>query len=171
MRSKMFMSKSIKYDPINGIKTLDVGLYDTHEDALQAGKNAIFDHCYNNSTKDLLTDEDVLEFINSEKTMDIEYSIRISTVSTSRKKFNTSKELMEYFNTTIKSIPNNKLYDFLLSLVVSDDNVYDYQYNLLFNQIFEQCPMKEIGYSSNVDFNEEDCKNGIYTFEYEIYRD
>ncbi len=73
---------------------------------------------------------------------------------------------MDYFNTNINNIDNNNLYDFLLSLVNSVDTVYDYNGNILYRTIFNQQPLYESRYSSEVQFNEEDCKKGIYTFVY-----
>ena len=103
------------------------------------------------------------------KENDTEYFICISVISTDRKIFNTSKELMDYFNSNIKNISNNNLYDFLLSLVTSDDYTYDYEGNLVDHSIEVQCPALERVFSPNVEFDMESCEQGKYTFEY-LYR-
>lgn len=168
MKSKLYLTGVSKISD-NGSNIIQYDVYDTLEEALENGKDAIRSDCYNNSLKDLDTNNEILSFIKSCKDLlDIDYKIRISIVSTNRKRFNTSKEIMEYFNTNIKNITNDNLYDFLLSLVESDDYVYDYEGNLLYHQIQDQSPILESRYSNDIDFDIESCKNGIYTFSYKI---
>ena len=146
---------------------LDVEVCDTLESALEYGKIIIRNNCYNRSNIDLDTEEDYINYLNRiKKEHDIEYIILISEISTNRKRFNTSKELMDYFNTNIKNISNDNLYDFLLSLVDSITVLYDYFGNILYTHIDDASPIEENVYYSKIDFNEEDCKKGIYTFEY-----
>ena len=168
MRSKLYMItvfKRIEYSP----NIIHAEVYDTFDIALENGKNAISDDCYNNSDIDLITENDYINYINAMKENDTEYFICISVISTDRKIFNTSKELMDYFNSNIKNISNNNLYDFLLSLVTSDDYTYDYEGNLVDHSIEVQCPALERVFSPNVEFDMESCEQGKYTFEY-LYR-
>ena len=75
---------------------------------------------------------------------------------------------MNYFNSNIKNISNDKLFDFLLTLVCSYDKIYNYKGEFIRNHIIDMCPRNELVFSNKVDFNEEDCKKGIYEFEYKI---
>ena len=109
---------------------LDTDVLDSFEDAMQFGKYIIESDCYNN--------EDKVEINNYDKYITesaLSYNILISEISKNRKRFNNSKELMDYFNTNIKNISNDNLYDFLLSLVNSIDNLYDYFGNILYRYI------------------------------------
>lgn len=127
------------------------------KDAIAIGKNNL---------KDYLDDNEI--DIQDELNKNYSYAIVVSIISGNRIRFNTSGELMDYFNNNIDNISNDNLYDFLLSLVESDDYVYDYNGNFIFNIINEQCPLLEYIWDADVDFNEEDCKQGKYTFEYRI---
>lgn len=167
MRNKLYLAIISKQVFNNKVSIIGCNIFDTIEEAMKFGKVTISDDCYNNSLKDLDTNNEILLFIkNCKDLLDIDYKIRISIVSTNRKRFNTSKEIMEYFNTNIKNITNDNLYDFLLSLVESDDYVYDYEGNLLYHQIQDQSPILESGYSNDIDFDIESCKTGKYTFVY-----
>lgn len=147
----------------------------TLEDAINIGKRTIWDYCYNEICKDLEIEdlpEDITKdqfelFISDKLKENKSYAIIVEIISGSRIRFDTSVELMEYFNSNIKNISNNELYDFLLSLVASQSITYDYNGNYICSNIWEQCPILENGYSSKIDFNENDCLKGIYTFEYD----
>ena len=153
---------------------LNAKVFDTLEEAIDFGKNTIKEYCYNiifDSIRDEdlpedITDNQLDSFINSD--INIDYVILISMISKNRKTFNTSKELMEYFNNNIKQISNEELFDFLLSLIKEYNMIYNYNGTLRYTIISDQCPILEIGYSSEIDFNEEDCKKGIYVFKYEV---
>ena len=147
----------------------------TLEEAIQVGKNSIRDYCYNiifsdvndDELPDDITDNQFEDFISEENKNFKKYIIIVNIISGNRKRFNTSKELMDYFNNNIKNISNDNLYDFLLSLVTSQSIWYDENGNIINSYINTQCPLLEFGYSSDIDFNEEDCKKGVYTFKYD----
>ena len=65
-------------------------------------------------------------------------------------------------------ITNDNLYDFLLSLVNCEYIQYDYNGDIVYSDIVHYSPLKEKVFSCNINFNEKDCKNGIYTFSYKI---
>ena len=136
---------------------IDGGIFYTLEEAIQNGIDSLSVYYKNNNR--FIKNKD--KFFKNK-----DYYFSISIISTNRKRFNTSKELMDYFNTNIKNISNDNLYDFLLSLVNSISVLYDYFGNILYKYIDDASPVKENVYYSKVDFNEEDCKKGIYTFEY-----
>lgn len=166
MKNKLYMITVTKQEYNSKLSIIDCGIFDTIEEGIRFGKIIISDDCYNNSPNDLDV-EDIPLFIKQCKDIfDIDYKIRVSVVSTDRKRFNTSKELMDYFNSNIKNISNDNLYDFLLSLVESDDYTYDYNDNLLYHHIEEQRLVLESWYSCNIEFDMELCKQGKYTFEY-----
>lgn len=166
MRNKLYLTGVSKISD-DSINIIQYDVYDTLEEALENGKDAIRSDCYNNSNTTLKTENDYIEYLKSLKIKyNMYYLIEISIISTNRKRFNTSKEIMEYFNTNIFNISNDNLYDFLLSLVESDDYVYDYEGNLLYHQIQDQSPILESGYSNDIDFDIESCKNRKYTFVY-----
>lgn len=172
MRNKLYtVYISKKVPKFNNI--LDVSTLDTLEEALDFGKNVIKMDCYNELFKytlnppDDITSEQLDSFIKiNDEEYDIYYRIVVDIISTDRKKFNTSKELMEYFNSNIKDISNDNLYDFLLSMVNSEIRIYDYNGNLITRRINTQCPLLESIYSDDIEFTEESCSKGIYTFEY-----
>ena len=136
---------------------IDGGIFYTLEEAIQNGIDSLSVYYKNNNR--FIKNKD--KFFKNK-----DYYFSISIISTNRKRFNTSKELMDYFNTNIKNISNDNLYDFLLSLVDSITVLYDYFGNILYTHIDDASPIEENVYYSKVDFNEEDCKKGIYTFEY-----
>ena len=141
---------------------LDTDVLDNFEDAMQFGKYIIESDCYNNEDKVKINN--YTKYISESA---LSYNILISEISKNRKRFNNSKELMDYFNTNIKNISNDNLYDFLLSLVNSIDNLYDYFGNILYRYIENMnFKINPSIYRADVDFNEEDCKKGIYTFNY-----
>ena len=170
MRSKLYMATIFK-DINDNSMIIDDGLYDTFDDALDGARIIIKTDCFNNSNIDLDKEEDYDNYLQNIKIeKNIVYTIFISVVSTDRKKFNTSKELMDYFNINIKNISNDNLYDFLLSLINYDEYIYDYNGNLLDHFIEKQYPLLERLISAEVDFDEDSCKQGKYTFKYH-YRD
>ena len=174
--NKMYSVKVCEYDgwSLNRIIDIIESLYSL-EDAIYVGKSIIRDYCYEsifeNTDFELLpddvTDNELESFIANKRNENKSYSIIIEITSGNRKQFETSKELMDYFNNNIKNISNEELYDFLLSLVVSESREYDYSGEFISSKIWEQCPTLERAIFSNVNFNEQDCLNGIYTFEYQ----
>ena len=151
----------------------------TLEDSIKIGKNSIRNYCYNKIYEDVsdedldnipdnITDDQFESFISNKLKEGNTYAIIISIISGNRKRFNNSKELMEYFNNNIKNISNDNLYDFLLSMVISEDRFYDYNGNYINTFIWDQCPLLESSWDAKIDFNEDDCKKGIYTFEYKV---
>lgn len=88
------------------------------EDALSIGKQEIRDYFYNiiyknsdvDEIPDDITDEQLETSIKTNLDKNISYSILISIVSGNRIRFNTSKELMNYFNTNIKNISIKIIY-------------------------------------------------------------
>lgn len=166
MENRIYMVITSRVSIINSI--IDAEICDTLEGAFEYGKNIIKDNCFNRSKIDLDTEEDYINYLNDIKEdHNVEYTILISEISKDRKRFNDCKELMDYFNSNIKNISNENLYDFLLSLVNSVDTLYDYFGNILYKDItgmnFKRSPLV---YHSDIDFNEEGCKKGIYTFNY-----
>lgn len=173
--NKMYMVSVSEYTGILRAKILDNNLFNTLNDALYFGKNKIKEYCYNSiyntiddNVPDYLTEEELNNYINLLLSKDINLYIVISVVSTNRIIFNTFKDLSKYFNDNINNISNEELYDFLLSLVDNDTRFYDHNGNYLSNFIFEQQPKLDFTCGSEVYFNEEDCKKGIYTFNYRI---
>lgn len=172
MNNRMYMVYASKYKTSEN-SILNVGLFDNLDEALKFGKNTIRNYCYNTIFKYLpikdselpidVTDDQLDNFIDIES---FTYFITISVVSCNRKRFNTSKELMEYFNNNINNISNDNLYDFLLSLVEYHNKVYDYTGKFLWSSIIEQTFLNEKIYDSNIDFDEEKCKTQQYKFEY-----
>ncbi len=135
----------------------------TLDEAIESGIEDIKWQYNNISNTDTdITDIELENFIN--KITYFEFSIDI--ISGNRKRFNTSKELMDYFNTNIKNISNDNLYDFLLSLVESDRRLYDYKGNFISSEVSIQIPKDEYCIRSNVQFSMESCRNGEYRFEY-----
>lgn len=182
MNTKMYMVTVCEYTGCIRTNILNNSLFDTFEEGLKFGKDSIREYCYNIFYKNIsdeeldlipeeLNQQELESVIEDFNNKDIRYEIIISIVSTNRKRFNTSKDLMNYFNTNIKNISNDELYDFLLSLVDSEDRVYDYNGNYITTFINEQCPMLEGCWSADIEFNEKDCKKGIYTFNYHIYEE
>ena len=158
-------------------KIIDSNIAYTLEDAIKNGKDIIESYFYNeiyenisdeeiDNIPDELSDEQIENIISDRLKNNISYLITVNIISGNRRRFNTSNELMEYFNNTIKNISNENLYDFLLSMVTHVDNLYNYKGEYISSYIWEQCPLLDPIWESNVDFNEEDCKKGIYTFEY-----
>lgn len=136
---------------------IDGGIFYTLEEAIQNGIDSLNVYYKNNNR--FIKNKD--KFFKNK-----DYYFSISIISTNRKRFNTSKELMDYFNTNIKNISNDNLYDFLLSLVVSDDRFYDYKGKLITSAPQKQYPKLESYCSSIVQFSMESCEIGYYKFCY-----
>ena len=151
--------ESEKYE----INTAFNNIYYTLEDAISKGIIELKNICLDYYDINEISDNKLKKFYINKN---LYYEFQISVINSNRKRFNTSKELMDYFNTNIKNISNNNLYDFLLSLVDSITVLYDYFGNILYTHIDDASPIEENVYYSKIDFNEEDCKKGIYTFEY-----
>lgn len=136
------------------------------EEAIESGKNELYDICcyYLAEKIDTISKNKLYKFYNNKN---IYYEFQISVVSGNRKRFNTSTEIMEYFNKYIDHIPDNKLYDFLLSLVECDNRYYRYDGKLKGGEPKTQQPKLEYAFSSRVHFSMESCeRRNWYIFEY-----
>ena len=139
--------------------------YNTLEDSIKWMRITLEAEYYEVYERDSKDDDELNEFIEEYIT---EFDYDICVISGSRKVFNTSKDIMEYFNMNIKTIKNDKLYDFLLSLVQWDWLFMDYKGNIINNCIVEQDPINESTIINEIKFSEESCKSGKYKFLYEI---
>ena len=92
----------------------------------------------------------------------IDYCLFVFTISGNRIQFNTIRELKDYFKNNILKISNDSLYDFLLSLVEYNYCAYDYKGNLIDNMAFLPNFNETVVY--DIEFTEDDCKNGKYMF-------
>lgn len=135
----------------------------TLEDTVVWMKDKLESEFYDNYGLEPKSDEELYEFVNKYIT---DFEFNVCVVSGNRKIFNTSKELMNYFNLNIKNISNENLYDFLLSLVQWDGLSLDYKGNITGNCICEQYPINEHIIISDVKFSEKSCKKRNYTFSY-----
>lgn len=144
---------------------VDTEIFYTLKDAIEYGKYSFFNMLYNEYEIESNFDEKLNKFIQDNK---IEYIFTVSIVSGKRKRFNTSKELMDYFNTNINNIPNEELFDFLLSLIQYYNITYDYNGNIISEEPIEQYPKNSYVTSSIVDFTIDSCKEGKYRFNYDI---
>lgn len=136
------------------------------EEAINIGKTELYNFCCDYFDTNEVSKNKLYKFYNNKN---IYYEFQISIVSGSRKRFNTSIEIMEYFNRCINHIPNNKLYDFLLSLVEYDNRYYRYDGKLKGGEPKTQKPKLECAFSSRVYFSMESCKRrNWYIFEYDI---
>lgn len=142
---------------------VDNEIFYTLEEAIKYGKYSFLNMIYNEYNKDIVSDEELDEYI---KNKNIQYIFTISIVSTKRKRFNTVKELMDYFNSNINSISKDDLFDFLLSLVQYYNITYDHHGNIINEEPVAQYPENSFVTSSIVDFNIESCRNGKYRFIY-----
>lgn len=134
------------------------------EESIRIGKIELYDFCCNFYDCDEVSKQKLYKFYNNKN---LYYEFQISVVSGNRKRFNTSNEIMKYFNKYIKYIPNNKLYDFLLSLVKCENRYYRYDGKLIGGEIMNQHPKFERVFSSRVYFSIESCKRrNWYIFEY-----
>lgn len=126
----------------------------TLEEAITAGKEL-----YNSYYKCYC--EDDIDFDTFMKDKDCYFFVNI--VSGNRKRFNSYDELMKYFNDNINNIPNDKLYDFLLSLVNYEYRAYDYKGNYIACEaMFE--PIKDQFVAWDIKFSMESCKNRDFIF-------
>lgn len=80
-------------------------------------KDKLESEFYDIYDRDPCNENELYEFVDKYIT---DFEFNVCVVSGDRKIFNTSKELMDYFNLKIKNISNENLYDFLLSLVQWD---------------------------------------------------
>lgn len=133
------------------------------EDAIQCGLSYISDEFYDIYNRSPYNNQELEDFINNNFEDDC---ILINVISGNRIRFNTSKELINYFFDNINKISNENLYDFLLSFVECDNLFYDYKGNLLNSEISTQCPVEEYGWDAHVIFTEDSCKEGKYRFSY-----
>lgn len=151
-------------------------IYEIDSNALTDGIKFLRNYCHeklygdlyrisnNIDIPDKVTDAEFGRWINLESYNNKKYSIIIDTISTERKYFNNAEELMSYFNDNIKSISNKELFDFLLSLIDRYTIRYDCFGNYLTKEPFLNSFVNQHFVSPNIDFNEDECFNGIYTF-------
>lgn len=143
---------------------VDNGIFYTLEEAISYGKWVFVNMACNEYDKEIITDKELDKFINDNK---IEYRFIISIVSSNRKRFNSSNDIMDYFNSKIKFISNDNLFEFLLSLIENYNITYDYYGNIICEEPIQQYPKDSHVISSIVDFTIESCKNGNYKFKYD----
>lgn len=152
-------------------------IQDSLEDALDIGKRSIRslitkmlytgidDYEDYRPNKEILK-EQVDSFINFRlKELRINYCITIDIISGNRKIFSDVRELLDYFNTNISNITNDELYDFLLSIACSDQQLYDYNGKFIENGITMPIRYESEKYKFDIKFTEQSCRNGIYKFE------
>lgn len=144
---------------------VDNEIFYTIEEAIDYGKYSFLNMFYNEYDRKIISNNELDKFIQDNN---IEYIFNISIVSNNRKRFNTSNELMDYFNDNIKFIKNEKLFDFLLSLIQYYNITYDHHGNIISEEPIEQYPKDSYVVSSIVDFTFESCKKGKYRFQYDI---
>lgn len=142
---------------------VDNGIFYTLEEAITYGKYSFLNMACNSYDKDNITESELNEYIQDNN---IEYNFTISIIANNRKRFNTCNELIDYFDSNIKSISNDNLFDFLLSLVESYNITYDYHGNIIAEEPIPQYPKDSIVVSAIVDFTINSCKNNQYRFEY-----
>lgn len=144
---------------------IDNGIFYTLEEAIDYGKLVFTNMACNEYYVETITDEELDNFIKDNK---IEYRFTISIISNNRKRFNTDKELMDYFNSKINSISNDNLFEFLLSLIEYYDITYDHHGNIICEEPIEQFPKNSYVTSCIIDFTIDGCKKGEYRFHYDL---
>ena len=123
------------------------------EEAIDKGKKELYNYYIDSNSK--------ISFDDFMKKLD--YYFFINVISGNRLRFNTYKEINDYFTNKISKISNDKLYDFLLSLIDHMYYAYDYTGKLL--EYMGDLPMVEnkvIIY--DIAFTEEGCLNNEYQF-------
>lgn len=133
------------------------------DNAIKSGLSIIKDEFYELFERDAENEKEIEDFIINHTSC---FSFSITVISGNRKIFNTSEELIEYFQNNIDKISNENLYDFLLSLVEYDILSLDCNGNIIGNYIESQSPLDELVCIFDVEFSEETCKNGKYRFLY-----
>lgn len=138
-------------------------IYYILEDAINDGIIELKNICLDYYNAEAVSINRLKKFYNKK---DIYYDFTISVISPKRVRFNSSKELMNYFNNNIKNISNNEeLYNFLLTLVQYDNRYYDYNAKLKGCEPVPQYPEQSLG--CVVDFSYESCiRRGYYKFDY-----
>lgn len=144
---------------------IDNEIFYTLEEAVEYGKYSFLNIIYNEYDKEDISNEELNKYIQDKN---IEYNFIVSIVSTNRKRFDTVKELMDYFNFNINYISNDDLFDFLLSLIQYYNITYDHHGNIISEEPIIQYPDDPFVVSAIVDFTIESCKNGRYRFNYDI---
>ena len=126
-------------------------------------RSTLEDEYYEVYEKEPKDDNELNKFIEDYIT---EFDFYVNIISGNRILFETADELMLYFKNNIDNVPNDNLYDFLLSL--SDSNLLwiDYNGDIIKQSIQPQHPYGERVVAFNVDFTEESCKCGKYQFIY-----
>lgn len=131
------------------------------EDAIRNGIQWVRETFQDAYDRDPIYDKEFNQFC-----IDRNICFQISIISGNRLIFDTTDELMGYFFQNIKNIPNEEIYDFLLSLVEDQTLFFDYNGKLINSEISSQCPREEYGWDAHIEFTEESCKDGKYKFTY-----
>lgn len=132
------------------------------KEAIDCGINQFAEAFYEKYEREPINNE-LENFIQSELT---ESTFIISVVSGNRLRFNTSKELINYFLDHVDRVDNENLYDFLLSLVESHELFFDYNGECISSDVTSQCPSEEWVWEAHIEFTEDSCKEGKYIFSY-----
>ena len=159
------LSIKVEFDN-NDVHYYCTDIFYSLEDAIKNGKIQLRDICadYYNISHKSLSKNRLYKFYNNKK---LYYEFQISVVSGDRKRFNTSNEIMEYFNNNINNIPDDQLYNFLLSLVEFENRYYKYDGKLIGGEIMAQAPKLERAFAYRVHFSMESCeRRNWYIFEY-----
>lgn len=158
---------------VNNIITTGYGFY-TEEEALEFGKEVLLELCCEelseNTRVNSIPDKVFISFFVDKLSKENKsYEICIIVIGSERKRFITATELMVYFKTQVsKKWDGEELYDFLLSLVESVEKCYNYYGTFSHYNINPQYPRIGKDYEYVIDFNEDSCMTGDYTFEYKI---
>lgn len=150
----------------NGINERSSSFVDyTLNDAIESGKYLCRELFYEKYDRDPEDDSEFEQFMESEIT---DASFLISEISGNRIQFETSDEIINYFFDHIDNIDNENLYEFLLSLVESNDMYFNYKGELISSTISTQFPSKENTCMPYIEFTEASCKEGKYKFSYDL---
>lgn len=148
------------------------GIFYSLEEAIDIGKIELYDFCCNYYDCNYVSKRQLYKFYNNKN---LYYEFHISVVSGDRKRFNSSNEIMKYFNENINNVSEDQLYQFLLSLVQCENRYYRYDGKLKGGEIIPQAPKLECAFECRVYFNMESCgRRNEYIFEYttdEDYKD
>ena len=139
------------------------------DEAVRLGKLELYNFCCDYYDQEEVSKGKLYKFYHDKN---LYYDFTVSVVSGSRKRFDTSDEVMEYFNKCIDHIPDNKLYDFLLTLVECVNRYYRYDGKLKGGEPVVQCPRLERAFARRVYFSMESCqRRNWYIFEYTTSKD
>ena len=141
----------------------------TLQEAINIGMSQFTDAFFDTHEREPIDNNELEKFI-QENYRDLDFIIKV--ISGNRLRFRTTEELIYYFLNNIDNIDNENLYDFLLSMVESQELFFNYKGELEGVDFATQCPYEENGWNPKVYFTEELCKEGKYTFAYnDIGRD